>query len=321
MVGCVIVCNGKIIGKGFHEQYGEAHAEVNAIKSVKKQELLKQSTLYVNLEPCAHFGKTPPCVDLIIEKQIPHVVIGSIDPNPLVSGKGIEKLRAAGIKVETGILEKENVKLNKRFFNFHTKKRPNITLKWAQTKDGFIDKNRGADEVGLQLKISGDAGNKLAHQWRSHHQGILIGTKTALMDNPRLSVRLAEGKNPVRIVIDKELKIPTDYHLLDGSIPTIVFTHQKKEKTKNIEYITAPKSDSMLSFIMDELYKKNIQSVLVEGGAEVHTSFIQQNMWDEAFVLISKKEIQKGVKAPLINKRARHTSKIDGDAVNLYFNK
>lgn len=324
MVGCVIVHKDKIIGEGYHQRYGEAHSEVNAINSVQDQELLKNSTLYVSLEPCSHHGKTPPCVDLIIQKKIPHVVIGSVDTNPLVSGKGIEKLKSAGIKVEYGVLEKECRELNKRFYTFHEKKRPYIILKWAQTKDGFIDKQRSANEVGQQLKISSDSSALLVHQWRSQEQAIMVGTNTALLDNPKLTARSnspllrppvpvrpgrgagGEDKNPIRIVIDKELKIPKHYHLLDGSTPTLVFTNLKKEKSTNLEYFTVKgtrdegrgTNDDLIINILSELYKKNIQSVLVEGGAKLINSFIQQNLWDEARVIVNETTIQNGVNAP-----------------------
>lgn len=342
MVGCVMVHNDKIIGEGYHQRFGKAHAEVNAINSVQDQELLKISTLYVSLEPCSHHGKTPPCVDLIIQKKIPHVVIGSVDSNPVVSGKGIEKLKSAGIKVEYGVLEKECRELNKRFYTFHEKKRPYIILKWAQTKDGFIDKHRSANEVGQQLKISTEATTLLVHEWRSQEQAIMVGTNTALLDNPQLNVRLVKGKNPVRIIIDKELKIPKHYHLLDDSSPTLVFTTLKKENTTNIEYITVKgtrdyacaeklpqasegrgtRENNFINNILTELYKKNIQSVLVEGGAKLINSFIQQNLWDEARVIVNEITIQNGVKAPELKNLSPISEMIMGeDTILFYSNK
>lgn len=342
MVGCVIAHNDKVIGEGYHQHYGAVHAEVNAINSVKDQELLNTSTLYVSLEPCSHHGKTPPCVDLIIQKKIPHVVIGSVDSNPLVSGKGIEKLKSAGIKVEYGVLEKECRELNKRFYTFHEKKRPYIILKWAQTKDGFIDKLRSANEVGQQLRISSEASARLIHEWRSQEQAIMVGTNTALLDNPQLNVRLVKGKNPVRIVIDKELKIPKHYHLLDGASPTLIFTNLKKENSTNIEYITVKGTkdyacdeklrqasegrgtdeNSFINSILPELYQRNIQSVLVEGGTKLINSFIQQNLWDEARVIVNENTIQTGVKAPELGGLSSLSEMVIGeDTILFYSNK
>jgi diaminohydroxyphosphoribosylaminopyrimidine deaminase/5-amino-6-(5-phosphoribosylamino)uracil reductase len=303
MVGCVIVCDDKIIGEGYHKEYGQAHAEVNAINSVQDQALLKKATLYVSLEPCSHVGKTPACSDLVIQKNIPYVVIGSIDPNPLVKGKGIDKLKNAGIKIETGILEKECKELNKRFFTFHEKKRPYIILKWAQTKDGFIDKQRTASDAGKQLKISNETTDIMVHQWRSQEQAVMAGTNTALLDNPQLTVRLIKGKNPVRIVIDNELKIPQHYRLLDGTIPTLVFTDRKKGNITNVEYIVleGPRDEGQgTREILNELYKRNIQSVLVEGGAQLINSFIENGLWDEARIITDEMKIGNGVKAPEI---------------------
>src|ERR1051326_7252758 len=231
MVGSVIVCDNKIIGEGHHKKFGEAHAEVNAINSVKDKSLLKKSTLYVNLEPCSHFGKTAPCADLIIRYKIKYVVIGSIDTNPLVAGRGIQKLVSVGIDVMVGILEDECKELNKRFFTFYEKKQPYIILKWAETADGFIGiKNE-------RLKITTEKANKVVHQWRSEEQVIMVGTNTALCDNPKLTTRLVKGKNPLRVVVDEKLNIPYKFHLLDKKIPTIVFTAKKKSSAKNLEYV------------------------------------------------------------------------------------
>ncbi len=322
MVGCVIVNNGKVIAEGYHEQYGKAHAEVNAINSVANKDLLKKSSLYVSLEPCSHHGNTPPCVDLIIKSEIPHVIIGSIDSNPLVSGKGIERLKSAGIKVEYGVLEKECRALNKRFYTYHEKKRPYIILKWAQTKDGFIDKVRTVNEVGKQLKISSDAATLLVHQWRSQEQSIMIGTNTAILDNPQLNVRNTHGKNPLRIVIDKDLKIPQHAHLLDGSTSTLVFTTLKKENINNTEYISLPYNNFSIEAILAQLYLKNIQSLLVEGGTQLINSFQQQNLWDEARVIVSENSIYNGVKAPEpMDVSPVDEQKIGGDTILYYRNK
>ncbi|MBI4947310.1 MAG: bifunctional diaminohydroxyphosphoribosylaminopyrimidine deaminase/5-amino-6-(5-phosphoribosylamino)uracil reductase RibD [Bacteroidetes bacterium] len=300
MVGCVIVYKEKIIGEGFHPQFGSAHAEVNAINSVQKKNILflRDSTLYVTLEPCSHFGKTHPCADLIIGKKIKYIVIGTIDPNPLVSGKGLQKLVSSGCDVKLGVLENECRELNKRFFTFHEKKRPYIILKWAQTADGYIGiKNE-------KLKISTEKENKLVHQWRSEEQGIMVGTNTALVDNPRLTVRKVKGKDPLRIVIDKNLKIPSSFHLLDGSVRTIVFTAKRKSSKQNLDYVIFDFKKNILTQILHELYCRQIQSLIVEGGSKLLNSFLKKNLWDEARVFTAKKNLFKisgeksGVEAP-----------------------
>ncbi|HRS53852.1 MAG TPA: bifunctional diaminohydroxyphosphoribosylaminopyrimidine deaminase/5-amino-6-(5-phosphoribosylamino)uracil reductase RibD, partial [Bacteroidales bacterium] len=228
MVGCVIVNGNKIIGEGYHQEYGGYHAEVNAINSVIDKDLLKTAVLYVNLEPCAHYGKTPPCTDLIISSQIPKVVISNVDPFEKVAGKGINKLRAAGISVIVGVLKQDGKELNKRFFTFCEQKRPYIILKWAQSLDGFIDKERNSNE---KLKgptwITGDFFKKVVHKWRAEEQAIMVGTNTAINDNPKLTVREVPGKNPLRIVIDRVLKLPHNLNLFDSSTPTLVLTEQK----------------------------------------------------------------------------------------------
>ena len=318
MVGCVIVCNGKIIGEGYHQQYGQAHAEVNAIESVKKKELLQKSTLYVNLEPCSHFGKTPPCADLIIEHKIPYVVIGSIDVNSLVSGKGIHKLSKAGIDVAVGVLEAECKQLNKRFFTFHEKKRPYIILKWAQSTDGFIDAKRSAYTSGKALQISNNDSKKLLHQWRSEEQAIMVGTNTALLDNPQLTVREVKGNNPLRITIDKTLRIPKEYHLFDTTTPTLVFTGAEAISSTNLEYIQIDFEQAILPLILNELKNRTINSLLVEGGEQLLNSFIDSNLWDEARVFISDKKIEEGVNAPVLKKNPTGKETI-GDTILLTY--
>ena len=297
MVGCVIVHDEKVIGSGFHEKFGAFHAERNAIETVQDKALLKNATLYVNLEPCAHFGKTPPCADLIIAHQIPRVIIGSADPNPLVAGKGIARLRDAGIEVKSGILERACRNLNKRFYMFHEHHRPYIVLKWAETMDGFVDRNRDLGSMDLPLSVSCMESKKLSHQWRSEEQAIMIGTTTALLDNPQLNVRLVEGNSPLRIVIDAMLKIPTNFNILDGTHETVVLTLQQKENAEKITYITI--SDTRISTILNALYKLSIQSVLVEGGSALLTSFIDSNLWDEIRIFQSPQSISKGIRAPL----------------------
>lgn len=277
MVGCVIVHNGIIIGEGYHQKYGEAHAEVNAIASVSTKELLRESTLYVNLEPCSHYGKTPPCSDLIVRSQIPRVFIGSNDPNPLVAGKGIAKLRNAGVEVTSGILKQSTDFLNRRFLTFFTKKRPYIILKWAQSADGFI-----APTDNRQVWLSNELSKKLVHKWRSEEQAIMVGTNTARIDNPELTVRLWKGKNPLRVVIDKDLSLPTGNHLFNNAANTLVFNSRENSKENNIEKVKIDFSASLPKQVLDGLYQRNIGSVIIEGGATLLNSFIEANLWDEA---------------------------------------
>ena len=303
MVGAVIVCDGKIIGEGYHRKFGEAHAEVNAIASVKEKGLLKNSTLYVSLEPCSHHGKTPPCVDLILLHNIPYAVIGCVDTNPLVKGKGIQKLIEGGIDVKTGVLEKECRELNKRFFTFHEQKRPFIILKWAQTEDGFLDKKRKSGDGERPLQISNEKARILSHQWRSEEQAIMVGTNTALLDDPELTVRLVKGKNPLRILLDRNLRVPASAHLLDGSTPTLVLNEKKIQDLPDLEYYLLDFSlgNKFIENIMQVLYRKNIQSVIIEGGAQLFHSWISNGWWDEARVIISKEKIGDGIKAPDLN--------------------
>lgn len=301
MVGSVIIFNQKIIGEGYHQLYGQAHAEVNAINSVENKELLKQATLYVNLEPCSHFGKTPPCADLIVKYKIPRVVIGTVDYNSVVNGKGIEKLIKAGVDVVVGVLEEECRELNKRFFTFHQKKRPYIILKWAQTADGFID-NKRIDNTQPPLQISSSESKKIVHLWRSQEQAIMVGTNTVLLDNPQLNVREQAGKSPLRLCIDRNGIIPENYHLMDESVPTLIFTSLNKSSRNNLEFIQINFEKNVISQILKELYSRNVQSLIVEGGEKLLTSFINKKVWDEARVFVSSKTIKDGVKAPIIDK-------------------
>lgn len=339
MVGCVIVYQNEIIAVGYHEKYGEAHAEVNAINAVIDKSVLKESTLYVNLEPCAHTGKTPPCTDLIIKHQIPHVVVGCIDTYAEVAGKGIEKLRAAGINVTVGVLEEKAKELNKRFFTFHNKKRPFIILKWAETKDGFIDierhfEDKGRSKLLIDNEVSVQARNdekvdnwitspfskKLVHQWRSEEQAIMIGTNTALNDNPKLTVREVEGKNPLRVVLDLNLRLPEQLNVFDGSSPTLVFNSVKSEIKHKLEFVKIDKNNDLIPQILNELYQRNIQSIIVEGGTQLLQTFIDANCWDEAKVFIGGKCFNKGLKAPLIDKQPNATLQFDTDILNTYNN-
>lgn len=319
MVGSVIVYNNEIIGEGYHQQYGQAHAEVNAIHSVKDKSLLKKATLYVNLEPCSHFGQTPPCADLIIEHKIPYVVIGTIDSFAQVCGRGIEKLTKAGVDVKVGVLEDECKELNKRFFTFQEKKRPYIILKWAQTADGFIDTVR-TDNTTPPLQISNEAAQKLVHTWRSQEQAIMVGKNTAMLDNPQLTVRKVEGKNPIRIVTDKKLSIPKDYFLLDKTVPTIVFTDIEMPSETNLDFVKINFDEKMIPQIMQELYKRNIQSLIVEGGYNVLNSFISDNCWDEARVFISQEHIHSGINAPEMLLKPESKESIDTNTLLRYYN-
>ena len=317
MVGCVIVHDDKIIGEGFHANYGEAHAEVNAINSVKDKALLKDATLYVSLEPCSHFGKTPPCSDLIIESGIKKVVIACNDTNPLVAGKGIEKLKRAGVEVISGVLEKEARELNKRFFIFHEHKRPYIILKWAQTADGFIDRKR-RDESEPALQISNEHSKRLLHKWRSEEQAIMVGTNTARLDNPRLDVRLVTGENPLRIVLDKNAELSESLNLFDGLQSTLVFTSKRKAAQANVEFNTIDFEKNILQQVMNALYDNQIQSVIVEGGSKLLQNFIDENLWDEARVFISKAFIGDGVAAPKLNAEPMSIDTIESDKLYLF---
>jgi len=299
MVGCVIVKEDKIIGEGFHQKYGEAHAEVNAVNSLPADFDFSKCTLYVNLEPCSHYGKTPPCSDLIISKKFKKVVIGNKDSNPLVAGKGIQKLRNAGIEVEEGVLQEECRELNKRFFTFYEKKRPYVILKWAQTADGFISK--ASFESKEDNWITGEESKKLVHRWRTEEQGIMVGTNTVLKDNPFLTVRLVQGKNPVRIVVDKDLKLDIAHNVFNKDSETIVFTEKDKALADHLTYITVHFGSPLISQMLECLYQKNISSLIVEGGAQLLRGFIGENLWDEARVFINPdKKFGEGLKAPAL---------------------
>jgi len=297
MVGAVIVHNDRIIGEGYHARCGEGHAEVNAIRSVKDESLLQESTIYVSLEPCSHYGKTPPCADLIIRKGIPRVVVGCVDPFSLVSGRGIQKLKDAGIDVKVGVLEAECRQLIKRFVTFNTQQRPYITLKWAESADGFIDINR---EEGQPVVLSTPITSMYVHKQRAEHHAILVGRRTALLDNPSLTTRNWYGKNPVRLVIDKELTLPTSLKLFDGSAPTWIFTAQDKASTSQVIYFKLDFSRSILPQILQKLYENKLQALLVEGGSQLLQSFIDEGLWDEIYTEHSAKVLENGVKGPVI---------------------
>ena len=297
MVGAVLVHNGLIIGEGYHRLYGQAHAEVNCIRSVapEQQHLLPQSVMYVSLEPCAHWGKTPPCADLIIEKKIPEVVIGCRDPFKEVNGKGIEKLQAAGVKTTVGVLEQACRELNSRFFTFHTQRRPYIILKWAQTADGRMGSGDDA-----RLLISNEYSNRLVHKWRSEEAAILTGTNTALFDDPSLTTRLWKGNNPLRLVVDMDLRLPASLQLFNGKVRTIVFNTLRHEERDNLLYYQVTRDTSFIDQLTHALYAMNIQSVLVEGGARLLQSFFDAGVWDEARIITNHALHQPaGLPAPL----------------------
>jgi len=299
MVGAVIVHQGRIIGEGFHRRAGEAHAEVNAIASVKDQALLHDSTIYVNLEPCSHYGRTPPCAELIIQKKIPRVVIGTLDPFPQVAGRGVKMLQDAGIDVITGIKEKECQHLNRVFMTFQRLHRPYIYLKWAQSADGFIDKIR-TDNSTPPVRFSTAETLRLVHKLRSEIAAIIVGTRTALLDNPSLTVRHWAGRSPVRIAIDQRLQIPHNFHLLDGSTPTLILTACPAENKPNIEYIHMDFSQPILPQLMKELYQRKLDSLLVEGGSFLLNQFIKAGLYDETRIEKASFNLYDGVKAPCI---------------------
>lgn len=298
LVGSVIVYNDEIIGEGWHQKSGEPHAEVNAINSVKDKSLLSKSTIYVNLEPCSHWGKTPPCADLIVKMKIKNVIIGTVDFNDKVCGKGILHLQKKGCNVEIGVLENECRELNKRFFTFHQKKRPYIILKWAETKDGFVFPERN-NKNKKPIWISNTYSLQLVHKWRTEEQAILVGTNTAINDNPKLNARNYFGKSPIRITIDRDLKISEDYNFYDGELETIVFT--EKNKVSDIKKLIFQKidfSENIVKQICDVLYKKEIQSIIIEGGTKTLQSFIDENLWDEARVFVGDSFFKTGLKSP-----------------------
>jgi len=315
MVGCLIVYEGKIIGEGNHEKYGKAHAEVNAIASVKDKALLKKSTLYVNLEPCAHFGKTPPCTNLIIESEIPKVVIGCIDSYSEVSGKGIEEMQNSGIEVIVGVLEKESRELNKRFFTFHDKKRSYVILKWAESKDGYI----ALKNQNKPFWMTSSESKKLVHKWRAEENAILVGRVTAQKDNPSLTVREVAGSNPIRIIIDKNLKLSDDLDLFNSEAKTIIFNAIKSEETRTNQFIKI-NFNNLIKSILEELYQQNIQSVIIEGGSKTLQSFIDTNMWDEARIFTTNETLAKGVKSPTIEGKIISEDKIGEDELEILCN-
>lgn len=317
LVGAVLVFEDRIIGEGYHQQYGGPHAEVNCLQSVRPEDrhLIPQAELFVSLEPCAHFGKTPPCADLIIREQIKRVWIGCRDPFPLVDGKGIEKLMIAGVQVHAGLLEQECREQNRRFFTFHQKKRPYIILKWACTSDGFMAAAPGQP----RLLISNEYSNRLVHQWRSEESAILVGAGTALADDPQLTNRLWPGPSPVRVVLDRRLRLPQHLHVFDGSQRTLVFNIQKQNTDGRVEYHQA-KEDGFIEGVWQGLHQLNIQSVLVEGGQNLLQLLIDASYWDEIRVIRSAKVWAKeGLTAPqLKNVQPVAVTRLDNDSIEIY---
>jgi diaminohydroxyphosphoribosylaminopyrimidine deaminase/5-amino-6-(5-phosphoribosylamino)uracil reductase len=322
MVGAVVVHDGKIIGEGYHQKYGEAHAEVNAIAQVVSKfdnpdELLKQSIIYVSLEPCAHYGKTPPCADLIIRHQIPLVVVGTRDPFAPVDGKGIEKLKAAGIEVITGVLEAECQWLNRRFFTKVQKHRPYIILKWAQTNDGYF-----APDDGSQLWITGLESRKLVHKWRSEEDAILVGKNTVAIDNPQLNVRYWEGRSPKRVVIDRWLELNKQLNVFDQSVETFIFNEVEFNVDGKNRFIALEDFERYVpQYILYQLYLQDIQSVIIEGGAHTLQTFIEAGLWDEARIFTGKTVLTKGIKSPQITGIIADESFIGDDRLQVLYNK
>tara|TARA_B110000091_G_C13783509_1_gene462269 strand:- start:799 stop:1845 length:1047 start_codon:yes stop_codon:yes gene_type:complete len=320
-VGAVIVCDQKIIGEGFTSNYGQNHAEVNAVNAVKNKDLLKEATIYVTLEPCSHFGKTPPCADLLIKHQFNKVVIGVVDANNLVAGKGIDRLKKAGIQVVVGVLEDECKAHHKRFFTVQEKKRPYIILKWAETKDGFtapLTKNE-QKPIWISNKIS----QQVVHKFRSEEQAILVGTNTVVADNPKLNIRSWSGNNPVRIVLDRNLRIPKKTNVFDKSIKTIVLISKglnSLENSKNLIFEEIDYSIDMAAQICEVLHTHQIQSVLIEGGTKTLQTFIDANLWDEANVFIGENSFKNGIKAPSFSAKLASQLHIKNDILNKYIN-
>ncbi|MGY5850454.1 bifunctional diaminohydroxyphosphoribosylaminopyrimidine deaminase/5-amino-6-(5-phosphoribosylamino)uracil reductase RibD [Salegentibacter sp. F14] len=320
MVGSVIVYQDKIIGEGWHRYAGEPHAEVLAINAVQDQALLKDSTIYVSLEPCSHYGKTPPCSDLIIAKGIRKVVIGSVDPFSEVSGRGIKKLLEAGCKVKVGVLEDQCQWLNRRFFTYHQQRRPYIILKWAQSQDAFIAPEK--QEKREPVWITNPHSNQLVHKWRSQEQSIMVGTQTAVADNPKLSTRLWDGPDPVRIALDRQLRIPRDSALFDGSIKTIIITenNHKIPAEDNLIFESIDFQGDIPREICEVLYRHQIQSVIIEGGAKTLQTFIDAGLWDEARVFTGKTQLKKGIKAPVFSGKIISEKDIESDNLKIYTN-
>jgi diaminohydroxyphosphoribosylaminopyrimidine deaminase / 5-amino-6-(5-phosphoribosylamino)uracil reductase len=315
MVGCVIVHEGKIIGEGYHQQYGHLHAEPNAINEVKDPQYLQESTIYVTLEPCAHQGKTPPCADLLVKKKVKRVVIGAVDSNPLVGGKGIKKLKEAGIQVDFGVLEKELRWQNRRFFTFMERKRPYVILKWAQTEDGFVAR-KNYDSKWISNSIS----RQMVHRWRAEEAAIMVGTKTAFYDNPKLNVRGWQGKDPLRVFIDKRLELDKNYHLFDGTQDTVCYNLVKSQRAENLQYVKLKEGFSVEDILKD-LYERKVQSLIVEGGSVLLQHFIRLGVWDEARMFVGPVRFEEGIPAPKMDTDPGQILEIQNDLLKIYYNR
>lgn len=314
MVGAVIVHNNEVIGEGYHQKYGGPHAEINAIHSVQDKSLLKDATLYVSLEPCNHFGKTPPCTNAILEYGIPRVVVAAEDVNPQVAGKGIQRLREAGVEVITGILRKEADELNKRFVTFFNKRRPCVILKWAQSADGFMAPNEPR-----QVWLTGEPSRQLVHKWRTEEQAILVGARTAQIDNCQLTSRLWPGKNPVRLVIDKNLELKSDSAVFnDDGTRVIVFNFLKQNILNNCDWVKLSTENSIAKQVADWCFANSIQSLIVEGGPSTLNYFINENLWDEARVFTAPKKLQIGIASPNIAGQVVLNELLLPDALKIY---
>lgn len=314
MVGCVIVQGDIIIGEGYHQKYGEAHAEVNAVNDVKDKTLLKGSTAYVTLEPCAHFGKTPPCANLLAEMKVGKVVIAAVDSNPLVGGKGIQILKDAGIEVQTGVLEKVARWQNRRFFTQIEKNRPYVILKWAQSQDGFVARKDFSSKW-----ISNSSSRQLVHKWRAEEDSILVGKNTAKYDDPALNVRDWVGKNPIRLLIDSKLELAQDLKLFDQAVPTICYNTHKSEEQGNLEFVKL-KQEFSIQDILGDLQKRKIQSLIVEGGSFLLNKFLESELWDEARVFTSQNKFGEGIEAPIITKPASEIVSVLEDRLAIHYN-
>ncbi len=314
MVGCVIVHNNIIIGEGWHQKYGEAHAEVHAINAVDNKELLNKATVYVTLEPCSFHGKTPACSTFLIAHNVKRVVVAALDPNPNVSGNGIKALKKAGVQVDYGVLENESIELNKRFFINQKLNRPFIILKWAQTSDGFIARKNYDSKW-----ISNEFSRQLVHQWRAEEDAILVGKNTAFYDNPSLTVRDWSGSSPIRVVFDRNLELNTTLNLFNGEVKTLVYNCKESKVLKKAEFIKVDKDDFVPQVVSD-LYKREIGSLIIEGGSQLLNTFIKLGMWDEAKIFTSNQKFGEGINASIINEEVCFTEEIGHDKLNYYFN-
>ena len=320
MVGSVIVNDGRIVGEGYHLKAGMPHAEINAINSVSDKEKLKSSTLYVNLEPCSHFGKTPPCADFIISNSIPRIVIGTLDTNEKVSGEGIARLRHGGCEVITGVVEDECRRLNRRFFTFHEKKRPYITLKWAQSADGFLDILRSEDHIIKPTWITGKPERVLVHKWRASEQAILAGAGTIRADDPRLNVRDWKGPHPLRLILSGSGSLNKESAVFETDVPVVMFTNNADSNIANVvKVMLNDKVPSSLQ-IAGYLFNSGIQSLLIEGGATVLNHFISTGLWDEARIFTGKAYFRRGIEAPLIQGALFSSTIFSGSSLEIYLN-